>query len=341
MSSGPQTGDQYVEDWDPLKYFNVSQQPHLAGQALYDVSYLQQQQAGWPHYASPSYTGPGTDPQTAEEAGYNQAARVALSGVQAYERVQDDRGLVDQDAAHQHYLSFLSSVITQAAGFAAHDTLSESPLWVASEGDPTPYRLYGDNSFLSGPTDGVGARITAETAQASRQSILDLLTTGETTITTEQLRQRFPTRVGDSPDTLLSLQAWSASQRQWAIDSVFTNVRLLDRRAEIRSFPRIVDVSEDSRVTVQPHRLAYEEDPMLGEIKLFPYEFVPEGWAACDGALMSIDDNPALYSLLGTAFGGDGQKNFALPNLTQSGPLAGLGHGMYCIAIFGLFPPRT
>ena len=80
---------------------------------------------------------------------------------------------------------------------------------------------------------------------------------------------------------------------------------------------------------------------MLGEIRLFPYSFVPEGWHACDGSLLSTDEYHALYSLLGTAYGGDGQNNFALPNLTQAGPLAGQGHGMYCIAIWGLYPSRT
>lgn len=53
----------------------------------------------------------------------------------------------------------------------------------------------------------------------------------------------------------------------------------------------------------------------IGEIRLFPYNRIPDGWHACDGALLPIQQNMALYSLLGTTFGGDGKINFALPDL--------------------------
>jgi microcystin-dependent protein len=82
-------------------------------------------------------------------------------------------------------------------------------------------------------------------------------------------------------------------------------------------------------------------EPFLGEIRLFPYNFVPVGWAACDGALLQIDRNTALFSLLGTVFGGDGQTNFALPNLGQHLPVvSGDSQGAYCIALNGGYPPR-
>ena len=54
-------------------------------------------------------------------------------------------------------------------------------------------------------------------------------------------------------------------------------------------------------------------DPYLGEIMLIPYNFVPKGWAACNGQLLSIAQNQALFSLLGTIYGGDGKTTFALP----------------------------
>lgn len=54
----------------------------------------------------------------------------------------------------------------------------------------------------------------------------------------------------------------------------------------------------------------------LGEIKVFPYSQVPNGWAECNGQLLSITQNTALYALLGTTYGGDGITTFALPNLT-------------------------
>jgi microcystin-dependent protein len=56
-------------------------------------------------------------------------------------------------------------------------------------------------------------------------------------------------------------------------------------------------------------------NPFVGEIRAFPFNFAPSGWAMCNGQLMSISQNTALFSLLGTFYGGDGKSNFALPNL--------------------------
>jgi microcystin-dependent protein len=56
-------------------------------------------------------------------------------------------------------------------------------------------------------------------------------------------------------------------------------------------------------------------EPFLGEIRLFTFGFVPRGWAACQGQLLPINQNQALFSLLGTTYGGNGQTNFALPDL--------------------------
>ncbi len=56
-------------------------------------------------------------------------------------------------------------------------------------------------------------------------------------------------------------------------------------------------------------------EPFLGEIRVFPYNFAPRGWANCDGQLLSISQYSALFSLLGTTYGGDGRTTFALPDL--------------------------
>ncbi|MDO9307696.1 MAG: tail fiber protein, partial [Deltaproteobacteria bacterium] len=56
-------------------------------------------------------------------------------------------------------------------------------------------------------------------------------------------------------------------------------------------------------------------DPYVAEIRIFPFNFAPRGWAFCDGQLMFISQNTALFSLLGTTYGGDGKTTFALPNL--------------------------
>ena len=78
----------------------------------------------------------------------------------------------------------------------------------------------------------------------------------------------------------------------------------------------------------------------IGEIRLFPYNFVPAHWAACNGALLPINSNVALFSLLGTAFGGDGTTTFALPNMGPVPTVNGGGQGTYCIALQGQYPQR-
>jgi len=62
-------------------------------------------------------------------------------------------------------------------------------------------------------------------------------------------------------------------------------------------------------------------DPYLSEIKLFAFNFPPKGWAFCNGQLLPINQNQALFSLLGTTYGGDGQTNFALPDLRGRAPI--------------------
>jgi microcystin-dependent protein len=62
-------------------------------------------------------------------------------------------------------------------------------------------------------------------------------------------------------------------------------------------------------------------DPFVAEIRIFPFNFSPRGWAFCDGQLLPISQNTALFSLLGTYYGGDGKSTFALPNLQGSVPI--------------------
>src|SRR5277367_4227735 len=61
--------------------------------------------------------------------------------------------------------------------------------------------------------------------------------------------------------------------------------------------------------------------PYLSEIKIFSFGFAPKGWALCNGQLLPINQNQAIFSLLGTTYGGDGRVNFALPNLQGRTPL--------------------
>jgi microcystin-dependent protein len=67
--------------------------------------------------------------------------------------------------------------------------------------------------------------------------------------------------------------------------------------------------------------------PYIGEIRIFAGNFAPNGWAFCAGQLMAIDQNTALFQLIGTTYGGDGQSTFALPNLQGRFPMhQGLGN---------------
>jgi microcystin-dependent protein len=76
--------------------------------------------------------------------------------------------------------------------------------------------------------------------------------------------------------------------------------------------------------------------PTLGEIEIFAFDFAPTGFAACQGQLLPIPPNQALFSLIGTRYGGNGVTDFALPKLppvTPSGPF-------YFICIGGAYPPQ-
>ena len=69
-------------------------------------------------------------------------------------------------------------------------------------------------------------------------------------------------------------------------------------------------------------------EPFIGEIRMFAGSFAPAGWAFCNGALMPISENDALFTLIGTTYGGDGQETFALPDLQGRVPIhAGTGGG--------------
>jgi microcystin-dependent protein len=70
-------------------------------------------------------------------------------------------------------------------------------------------------------------------------------------------------------------------------------------------------------------------DPFVAEIRIYPFNFAPKGWAFCDGQILPLSQNTALFSLLGTTYGGDGKSNFALPNMQGNAPMhPGQGPGL-------------
>lgn len=105
-------------------------------------------------------------------------------------------------------------------------------------------------------------------------------------------------------------------------------------------------------------------DPFIGEVRMFTGDFAPRGWATCDGQLLPITQHAALFSILGTTYGGDGSSTFALPDLRGRAPVhrskdipLGKGEGsvgvtsgptaqpgylslLFIIATQGIFPAR-
>ena len=70
-------------------------------------------------------------------------------------------------------------------------------------------------------------------------------------------------------------------------------------------------------------------DQFLAEIRIFPFNFPPTGWAFCNGQIMPLSQNTALFALLGTTYGGDGKSTFALPNMLDNAPMQpGQGQGL-------------
>ena len=81
---------------------------------------------------------------------------------------------------------------------------------------------------------------------------------------------------------------------------------------------------------------AQTPSPYLGEVRLFGFNFCPQNWLPANGQLLLINGNQALFSLFGTAYGGDGRTNFAIP--TMSGTSVALH---WCVAVAGVFPSRN
>lgn len=113
--------------------------------------------------------------------------------------------------------------------------------------------------------------------------------------------------------------------------------------AAARRAPRSIAWTLAIAVAVFMHATASRaaEDPevvLLGEVRLMALTTAPEGWMLCDGQLLKVNENQALFALLGPTFGGDGRQTYALPNL----PPVKIGDGemRYYIAVRGLFPPR-
>lgn len=210
-----------VADWDMVKTMTTRAQPALAARGLYN----------------PANPGQVRDPQSAEEQPTVQL-RMEMSGTRAH-------GSTSQATEYQNYLAWLDGTVGQSASGALHDHFNEKSLWVASNAHPTPYQIWGDDTMLNGG-DGVG--IASETAQMSQQSILEILASGSSSISTQQLLDRFPTKVRSTGNAIVSLEQWNDQQRQFCFDDIFPGVHYYLLRAK----PRFGNISVDQHRHIEP-----------------------------------------------------------------------------------------
>lgn len=89
-----------------------------------------------------------------------------------------------------------------------------------------------------------------------------------------------------------------------------------------------------------PQKTFAQAEPFIGQIAAFAFGFCPRGWAPTKGQLLPIAQNTALFSLLGTTYGGNGQTTFALPNLPAASTLTSGALVTQCIALQGIYPSR-
>jgi hypothetical protein len=171
-----------VHDWDALKTITPVMQPGLWGLQLY----------------SPAFDGTSNDPQTSEEQG-SQPARMNNTGIAAWPGVQT------QQQAYLSYLAFLDSAVCQIVVKQLHDLLNNRSVTASSQ-QAKNFVIWGDDTMLSG---GTGAGLASAAAQMSQQSIRDILASGSSSTTWQQIFGQFPNQVSSNGSTI-SLEQWHA-----------------------------------------------------------------------------------------------------------------------------------
>lgn len=266
-----------VADWDQVKLMTASRQPRLAARGLYN----------------PADPGIRRDPQTAEEYASVQA-RMNVCGI------SPDGSTFD--AAYKNYLAFLNSTVVQSSSGALHDYYNKQSLWVASTANPTPFQIWGDDTLLNG---GDGVRIASDTAHLSQQSIQELLAGGRTSISTQNVWDRFPTKVRGANNQVMPLEQWNDSVRGKALE-LFPDVHYY----VLRAMPHIDSVSIDAvggwgwhQPPGQAHDIAVGGDGSVWIITTNPYSpsdannskiarWNGSGWDTVDGGAVRIAVGP-------------------------------------------------
>ncbi len=236
---------QWFIDWAAERQFIVV--PHRAGAERVTIA---NQPALWgrPLYQR-GYPGAATDPQTAQEQPAY-ALRRDTSAVAAY-------GTTSQDQAYQEYLSFLASAVIQLSSNQIHNYLNVHALWIATESDPTPLQIWGDDTLLRG-VEHV-ARVSG-LVHASQQVIRDLLTIGQSSTTAQMLLDQLPSKIVLNPAdaaSAVSVANWHDARLQAFCDSIFD--RSTNWLADVfsRLNPSMGLVSIDQVVLLLQPQLAY------------------------------------------------------------------------------------
>lgn len=231
-----------VADQAVLRYMTAALQPGLAAGKLYD----------------PNYTGPSHDPQTVQEL-RTEAERRSGTKLRPGREDGELSGYLD-------YLTFLTSAAAQLGTNLLHNHYNDNSLWAASAANDSPYRLWGDGTLMSGKDGGVGAFITASSAQLSRRAVQELIDSGTTAITPDRIRSAFPTAVGPAPNQLTSIGQWATTQRPFVEESIFKGFK--DEIGKILTrltTPSLGIVSRDEPLGQQFATRADGEDSILYE----------------------------------------------------------------------------
>jgi hypothetical protein len=254
---------QWVADWERLRYMTAGLQPGLSAGRLYD----------------PGYQGPSNDPQTVQESA-SLLARLTGEGVGPGREA-------GRLAGYSDYLTFLTSAVTQLAAAELHDSYNGDSLWVSSPAHPAGYRIWGDDTLLSGADGGEGVLTTSLTADLSRRALTQIIDDGGTGISVEQIRRNFPTKAGADARSLTDLRTWATGQKSWCEEHIFEPfTSQIEKYLITLASPRLGTVSRD-----QP--LGQRWSTGLGRPRTFqPAAVLPVGrrvFASCDAVAYELD----------------------------------------------------
>jgi hypothetical protein len=255
-----------VTDWDEIKDMTTTKQPNIGGLKLYDLNF--------------QYT--SCDPQTAQE-GQNLQNRVTASSI-------NGSTPTEVMAAYCNYLTFMTSAVAQLSSANIHDHYNENSVLVSST-DHEKFKVWGDNTLLTGPEGKEGITFICEALQLSQKAIRDIIQFGSTTISYESIQKKFPIKA-QSNGSFISLKEWALSQKDLCLKNLFPAfgpaisalmLKLASPRLEIMSqdqafariwyrslpdasFEKVIMLPFQNRLFCGTNGQVYELDPLSGKV---------------------------------------------------------------------------